>query len=199
MANAPFQIHFLSLYRRGGCFWGHVVLSQHVSMPRPMRRLAQAFHSATSLAISSERAAARLDIGLVIARPLSLVRWSWSRRWVGFLVGVRCYCSLCSLGAACRWFACLLCAVLRFCLVLSCYNEAPLLVRVSGTGGIRWSLLVGGLGPVLSIPKLCFKPFRTYQPTHGFNHGFLGGAYPYGRNKKGGGPRFRRPCPRSVS
>ena len=26
------------------CFWGHVVLSQHVSMPRPMRRLAQAFH-----------------------------------------------------------------------------------------------------------------------------------------------------------
>ena len=29
-----------------------------------------------------------------------------------------------------------------------------------GTGGIRWSLLVGGLGPVLSIPKLCFKPFR---------------------------------------
>ena len=104
-------------------------------MPRPMRRLAQAFHSATSLAISSERAAARLDIGLVIARPLSLVRWSWSRRWVGFLVGVRCYCSLCSLGAACRWFACLLCAVLRFCLVLSCYNEAPLLVRVSAGRG----------------------------------------------------------------
>ena len=38
-----------------------------------------------------------------------------------------------------------------------------------GTGGIRWSLLVGGLGPVLSIPKLCFKPFRRFtrdpQPT----------------------------------
>ena len=32
-----------------------------------------------------------------------------------------------------------------------------------GTGGIRWSLLVGGLGPVLSIPKLCFKPFRRKQ------------------------------------
>ena len=32
-----------------------------------------------------------------------------------------------------------------------------------GTGGIRWSLLVGGLGPVLSIPKLCFKPFRKNE------------------------------------
>ena len=33
-----------------------------------------------------------------------------------------------------------------------------------GTGGIRWSLPVGGLGPVLSIPKLCFKPFRKNDP-----------------------------------
>ena len=33
-----------------------------------------------------------------------------------------------------------------------------------GAGGIRWSLLVGGLGPVLSIPKLCFKPFRKIKP-----------------------------------
>ena len=36
-----------------------------------------------------------------------------------------------------------------------------------GTGGIRWSLLVGGLGPVLSIPKLCFKPFRTFRLPKG--------------------------------
>ena len=35
-----------------------------------------------------------------------------------------------------------------------------------GTGGIRWSLLVGGLGPVLSIPKLCFKPFRKKEAAH---------------------------------
>ena len=42
---------------------------------------------------------------------------------------------LCSLGAACCWFACLLCAALRFCLVLSCYNEAPLLVRVCAGRG----------------------------------------------------------------
>ena len=74
------------------------------------------------------------------------------------------------LGAACCWSACLLCAVLRFCLVYSCYKRGTPFWFVFvpaggncfalGTGGIRWSLLVGGLGPVLSFPKLCFKPFR---------------------------------------
>ena len=29
-----------------------------------------------------------------------------------------------------------------------------------GTGGLKLSLLVGGLGPVYSLPKHCFKPFR---------------------------------------
>ena len=29
-----------------------------------------------------------------------------------------------------------------------------------GTGGLKQSLLVGGIGPVYSLPKLCFKPFR---------------------------------------
>ena len=29
-----------------------------------------------------------------------------------------------------------------------------------GTGGLKLSLLVGGLGPVYSLPKYCFKPFR---------------------------------------
>ena len=29
-----------------------------------------------------------------------------------------------------------------------------------GTGGLKQSLLVGGIGPVYSLPKYCFKPFR---------------------------------------
>ena len=32
-----------------------------------------------------------------------------------------------------------------------------------GTGGLKLSLLVGGLGPVYSLPKYCFKPFRNLQ------------------------------------
>ena len=175
MANAPFQIHSISLYSRGGCFWGHVVLSQHVSMPRPMRRLAQAFHSATSLAISSERAAARLDIGLVIARPLSLVRWSWSRRWVGFWLecaAIARFARLVLLAAGLLACFALCCASAWFFLVTTRHPFWFVFVPAEGnrfalgTGGIRWSLLVGGLGPVLSIPKLCFKPFRSFlSPT----------------------------------
>ena len=82
-----------------------------------------------------EKSAAQPHAGRVTSRPSCLGRWSFSWRWVGLLFGVRCYCSLCSLGAACCWFACLLCAVLRFCLVLSCYNEAPLLVRICAGRG----------------------------------------------------------------
>ena len=29
-----------------------------------------------------------------------------------------------------------------------------------GAGGLKQSLLVGGIGPVYSLPKCCFKPFR---------------------------------------
>ena len=32
-----------------------------------------------------------------------------------------------------------------------------------GTGGLKQSLLVGGIGPVYSLPKLCFKPFRKSE------------------------------------
>ena len=93
----------------------------------------------------------------------------------GFWLGlVRIWFALLARCAA--LFACLVCCfVLAFgCLCpcwvsLPCYNWHPVwFVFVPaggnrfalGTGGIRWSLLVGGLGPVLSIPKLCFKPFR---------------------------------------
>ena len=143
------------------CFWGRVVLSQHISTPRPMRRLAQAFHSATSLATSSERAAARLDIGLVFARPLSLVRWSWTRRWVGFWLeraAIACSARLVLLAAGLLACSALCCASAWFILVT---NEAPLLVRVcAGRGQLLCPWDRGGLGPVSSIPKLCFKPFR---------------------------------------
>ena len=75
-------------------------------------------------------------------------------------------CSVCLLGL-------LLCACFRLSLPLlgffTLLQLAPCLVRVCAgrgqllcpwAGGIRLSLLVGGLGPVLSIPKLCFNPFR---------------------------------------
>ena len=32
-----------------------------------------------------------------------------------------------------------------------------------GTGGLKQSLLVGGIGPVYSLPKYCFKPFRSEE------------------------------------
>ena len=139
-------------------------------MPMPNAAFGSSFASGIHCSpFRREKITAHLHTGLVFTLPLCLGRCSLSWRWVGLLFGVRCYCSLCSLGAACCWSACLLCAVLRFCLVSSCYNWRPVLVRVwpaegnrfaLGTGGIRWSLLVGGLGPVVSIPKLCFKPFR---------------------------------------
>ena len=183
MANAPFQIHFLSLYRRGGCFRGHVILLQHVSTPRPTRRLAQVFPPANPhLPYSSRR--------------LSTARRPSSRKRCALLGG--CGWGLAvevgqdtGLGGCCNWFASLArCAALFACLVccfvlaigclcpcwvsLPCYNWHPVwFVSVPaegnrfalGTGGIRWSLLVGGLGPVLSIPKLCFKPFRKRSPN----------------------------------
>ena len=169
MANAPFQIHSFSLYRRGGCFWGRVVLSQHISTPRPMRRLALG-NLARHLVGKSRGAPRHRPRVRAAAVPGAVVLDPEVGR---VLVGVRCHCSLCSLGAAWRWFACLLCAVLRFCLVYSCYKQGTpfgsCLCRPGATalplgpGGIRWSLFVGGLGPVLSIPKLCFKPFRIFQ------------------------------------
>ena len=107
-----------------------------------MRHLAQDFTTANRAAITSSAAcgaAAHLvpRKGRVEPRGGRHVHWLW----VGCLFGgVRFVlllhaCSLCSLGAACCWFACLPCALLRFCLVPSCYNEAPLLVRVSAGRG----------------------------------------------------------------
>ena len=106
----------------------------------------------------------------VVVFPVEVGRGFWLglvRIWFALLA---CFAAL---------FACLVCCfVLAFgCLCpcwasLPCYNWLPVwFVFVPaggnrfalGTGGIRWSLLVGGLGPVLSIPKLCFKPFRAME------------------------------------
>ena len=38
MAYAPFQIHSFSLYSRGGCFWGHVLLSKRMLFPANVQR-----------------------------------------------------------------------------------------------------------------------------------------------------------------
>ena len=116
-----------------------------------------------------EKGTSRFDIGLVFARPLSWVRCSFSWRWVGYLVGVRCFARFARLVLpAAGLLACfaLCCASAWFLLLLNWHPFWFVFVPAEGnrfalgTGGIRWSLLVGGLGPVLSIPKLCFKPFR---------------------------------------
>ena len=54
-----------------------------------------------------------------------------------------------------------------------------------GTGGLKLSLLVGGIGPVYSLPKLCFKPFRNVQCAE--TPGALGA-----KNQPGGGGLQRR-------
>ena len=74
-------------------------------------------------------------------------------------------------------FARLLAALARFAALVPFpvwvlrLNRIPLLLSVwftasrghhfaLGTGGFKLSLLVGGLAPVYSLPKYCFKPFR---------------------------------------
>ena len=143
----------------------------------PTRHLAQAFATALSFCcfVTSCHTARHAIHGLEKGRGWCGCGWlrggAGQRLEVvvaGCLVCFACFAAL---------FACLVCCfVLAFgCLCpcwvsLSCYNWHPVwFVFVPaggnrfalGTGGIRWSLLVGGLGPVLSIPKLCFKPFRT--------------------------------------
>ena len=173
MANAPFQIHSFSLYSRGGCFWGHVLLSQHVSCQSPTRLLAQGFSLGNRFSPFRRKESAALHT------PAARCR---SRRCRGGGLGP-------GGGSGFGWSALLLLALLAWCcLLLVCLPAlrcAALLLGsfllqrgtpfwfvfvpaegnrfALGTGGIRWSLLVGGLGPVLSIPKLCFKLFRILE------------------------------------
>ena len=170
MANAPFQIHAVSLHSRGNCFWGHVLLSQHVYfMPIPNAVWLKICTRRPLLAISAGKVHGALHAGCATSRPSLLGRWSWSRRWVGFWLEcaaiarfarlVLLAAGLLACSALCRASAWFLLVTTRhpfwFVFVPAGGNRFAL-----GTGGIRWFLLVGGLGPVLSIPKLCFKPFR---------------------------------------
>ena len=177
MANAPFQIHFLSLYRRGGCFWGHVILSLHVSTPRPTRRLAQAFNSGDSTCHSRQKRLRRRRAGawaVVLTPQTTAAGCSWV--WVRFGLGIASLlllrfclvnCFACLL-AALAWLA----ALVPFPVWVLWLNRIPRLLSVwfiasrghhfaLGTGGLKLSLLVGGLGPVYSLPKYCFIPFRN--------------------------------------
>ena len=127
-----------------------------------MRRLAQAFRSGNSacnhVGASTRRPGALQQKAL---RPSFgrcwccwwLVRtWGWERCAFVLLLHA---CSLCSLGAACCWFACLLCAVLRFCWFLLVTTRHPFWFVLVPAEGNRFALGTGGIR--------CFKPFRSYE------------------------------------
>ena len=89
--------------------------------------------------------------------------------WVG---GLHWFALLASLHCLPAWFAalCLLSVVSALAGFIHLLVKGTLFWFVCcasrghrfalGTGGLKQSLLVGGIGPVYSLPKLCFKPFR---------------------------------------
>ena len=88
--------------------------------------------------------------------------------WLRFRL-VNCFACLL---AALAWLA----ALVPFPVWVLRLNRIPRLLSVwffasrghhfaLGTGGLKLSLLVGGLGPVYSLPKYCFKPFRNFQAS----------------------------------
>ena len=98
------------------CFWGHVVLSQHVSMPRPMRRLAQAFqpvdsHPQFRRQNIAARGALHQHVVLLPCACGGVLGGGWSGVLVG--VGAHWFALLASLLCLPAWFAasCLLSVV----------------------------------------------------------------------------------------
>ena len=98
--------------------------------------------------------------------------WVWVRFGLGIasllLLRFRLVNCFACLLAALAWLA----ALVPFPVWVLRLNRIPRLLSVwfiarrghhfvLGTGGLKLSLLVGGLGPVYSLPKYCFKPFRT--------------------------------------
>ena len=97
--------------------------------------------------------------------------WAWVRFGLGIALLlllrfclVNCFARLL---AALAWLA----ALVPFPVWVLRLNRIPRLLSVwfiasrghhfaLGTGGLKLSLLVGGIGPVYSLPKYCFKPFR---------------------------------------
>ena len=101
--------------------------------------------------------------------------WFWV--WVRFGLGIALLLLLrfCLVNCFARLLAALawLAALVPFPVWVLRLNRIPRLLSVwfiasrghhfaLGTGGLKLSLLVGGLGPVYSLPKYCFKPFRIY-------------------------------------
>ena len=97
--------------------------------------------------------------------------WVWVRFGLGIalllLLRFRLVNCFACLLAALAWLA----ALVPFPVWVLRLNRIPRLLSVwffasrghhfaLGTGGLKLSLLVGGLGPVYSLPKYCFKPFR---------------------------------------
>ena len=111
------------------------IIAYVISCRCPTRHLAQAFHSSTLPAISSERARGAPHAGRTTSRPSLLGRWSWTRRWVGFWLECAATARsarLVLLAAGLLACSALCCASAWFILVT---NEAPLLVRVSAGRG----------------------------------------------------------------
>ena len=144
-------------------------MSQHVyTMPMPNAVWLKFFtrHSLSAISAGKDRgAAARKPRGIaavVIGAVFFVLEVGRAIVWGALLL-------LALLAWCCLLLVCLpalCCASAWFLLVTTRHPFWFVLVPAGGnrfalgTGGIRWSLLVGGLGPVLSIPKLCFKPFR---------------------------------------
>ena len=157
------------------CFWGHVILSQHVSTPRPTRRLAQAFqpvdsHPQFRRQNIAARGALHQHAVLLPCACGGVLGGGWSGVLVG--VGAHWFALLASLHCLPAWFAalCLLSVVSALAGFIHLLVKGTLFWFVCcasrghrfalGTGGLKQSLLVGGIGPVYSLPKLCFNPFR---------------------------------------
>ena len=100
--------------------------------------------------------------------------WVWVRFGLGIalllLLRFRLVNCFACLLAALAWLA----ALVPFPVWVLRLNRIPRLLSVwciasrghhfaLGTGGLKLSLLVGGLGPVYSLPKHCFKPFRSFE------------------------------------
>ena len=165
------HVCFLSVF--GGMYFYHSV---YHFLPMSNATFGSSFTiRQLALAISSPRTAAlRARLRQRVSLPSACGGVSGGG-WSGVLVGVGAHlvcfarllrCSVCLLGL-------LLCACFRLSLPLlgfftllqlaPCFGSC-LASRgrrfALGAGGLKQSLLVGGIGPVYSLPKLCFKPFR---------------------------------------
>ena len=146
-ANAPFGSSF--------CFRQNILLARH---PR---------HTGAAIALAAKGAA-----GLIGGEVVKVVLGRGCFWEIALLLLLR-FCLV-------NCFARLLAALARFAALVPFpvwvlrLNRIPRLLSVwfiasrghhfaLGTGGLKLSLLVGGLGPVYSLPKYCFKPFRIWK------------------------------------